>query len=594
MKSLSLFLLIALFSLSTSAQDILPPVLPWDGASRSLVVAKTHPWVTPSELMDLTETPNYKETMNWLEKLVAASPLLSMKSIGVSAQGRSIKMVIASTSKDHSAQALSQKPILLAQAGIHSGEIDGKDAGLMLLRDIAMGDKKNLLKKTNLLFVPILSVDGHERISPYNRVNQRGPTNMGWRTNANNLNLNRDYSKLETEGVQAIVNVINEYSPDLYLDLHVTDGADYQYDITYGWIGDQGYSPSISEWFANEYQPQLDQALSDQGHIPGPLMFAFNDLDFTEGNSEYAFSPRYSDSYGDVRHLPSILVENHSLKPYDQRVLGTYVLLEQTLKTLGEKGKALRTAIQQDQNSRKDSVVLEYTLSPLLLDSMHLLGIESIRKKSKITGKDYVTWTGKPVEEDIVVRRMNKPVMTVKVPQKYWIPAKCKGIIDKLKMHGIEMEVSAKEVNVQVEQYTIDEYTLATQQYEGRVRYNDVKLTSRSIKKTYPAGTYSISTDQPLGSLIVLLLEPQSPDGFLQWGYFNSIFSITEYIEDYVIEPLAAQMLEADQDLKKRFEEKMKSDSAFANSSYEIYQWFYAQSPYYDSAWKVYPVTREL
>src|SRR5690606_31703643 len=161
---------------------------------------------------------------------------------------REIKMVIATAEKKFTPQALAQssKPLLLIQAGIHSGEIDGKDASMMLLRDIVNGSKKDLLDRVNLLFIPILSVDGHERSSPYNRVNQRGPSNMGWRTNARNLNLNRDYAKLDTEEIRAVIAVINAYKPDLYLDIHVTDGADYQYDITYGYS--ESYSPRIAQW----------------------------------------------------------------------------------------------------------------------------------------------------------------------------------------------------------------------------------------------------------------------------------------------------------------------------------------------------------
>lgn len=319
---------------SLLAQDILPPTLPWKGKSESLVTGKKDPWITKAEASDFAETPSYAETMSWLEKLERSTDKIKIVSIGKSANGRDINMVIASSDKQFSVQALkdSKKPILLAQAGIHAGEIDGKDAGLMLLRDIIHGKKSELISQVNLLFVPILNVDGHERISPYNRVNQRGPNNMGWRTNARNLNLNRDYAKIDTEEIRAIIKVINEYNPSLYFDLHVTDGADYQYDITYGFS--EAYSPAIAKWLGSTFQPFVDQELKKYGHIPGPLMFAANDKDFTEGNMEFSFSARFSNNYGDLIHLPSILVENHSLKPYKQRVLGTYVFLEAAMKLL--------------------------------------------------------------------------------------------------------------------------------------------------------------------------------------------------------------------------------------------------------------------
>ncbi|MGL1886227.1 MAG: M14 family metallopeptidase [Reichenbachiella sp.] len=592
MKSI-LTILLSFFMTSVFAQDLLPPNMAWDGTSTSLIVKDDHAWVTPSELTGLTETPSYDETITWLQKLVDASPVLSMTTIGVSAQGREIKMVFASKAKKHTKEALVNKPIILAQAGIHAGEIDGKDAGLMLLRDIAFGDKSELIKDVNFLFIPILSVDGHERTGPYNRVNQRGPINMGWRKNANNLNLNRDYTKIETEGVQAVIEVINEYQPVLYMDLHVTDGADYQYDITYGWVEGSGYSPETANWFEEVYQPEVDAALSGQGHIPGPLMFAFNDRDFTEGNARYPFSPRYSDGYGDVIHVPSILLENHSLKPYKQRVLGTYVFLEQSIRSVIAGSKELEKAIALDQAARPDSIVLQYGLNESLADSMDLKGVSFEMKKSPITGQDYIAWTGKERNERVVVRNMDKPLVTVSIPKAYYIPSQYKTVIGKLKQHGIVTEVLTQTTTLELNQYKIKKYEMGEQPYEGHVRCENVELSTTKSKVVLPKGSVKVDTDQKLGVLAVLLLEPESPDSFLQWGYFHSIFSRTEYIEMYVIEPLAQQMLSEDAGLKIEFEAKMKADTVFANSPADIYAWFYARSPYYDQQWKVYPVLRE-
>ena len=334
LAALTAFILI--LALTSASQNFLPPAQEWHGKSEELIAKANNPWITPAETAGFAKTPTYQQTMDWFKKLADASPLLTMVSIGKSVENRDIYMIVASTDKFTTPEALknSGKPLLLAQAGIHSGEIDGKDAGMMLLRDIAFGDKQSLIEKVNFLFIPILSVDAHERSSPYNRPNQRGPENMGWRTNAQNLNLNRDYAKLDTKEVRAVVNVMNEYDPSFYMDIHVTDGADYQYDITFGGIGQQGNSPGIADWLENNYKPAADKSLSANGHIPGQLLFALNDMDFTAGNVVIAGGPRFSDSYGNLRHMPTVLVENHSLKPFKQRVLGTYVLLESTLQQL--------------------------------------------------------------------------------------------------------------------------------------------------------------------------------------------------------------------------------------------------------------------
>ncbi|MEJ7589846.1 MAG: M14 family metallopeptidase, partial [Ferruginibacter sp.] len=288
--------------LSSTAQTFLPPAVDWKGKSEALIAKPNNPWITHAEKSNFVTTPSYNETMAWFKKLTEASPLLTMVSIGKSLEGRNIYMIIASTEKDVSSASLkkSAKPLLLAQAGIHSGEIDGKDAGMMLLRDIAFGNKKDLLNKVNLLFIPILSVDAHERSSPYNRPNQRGPENMGWRTNAQNLNLNRDYAKLDTKEIRAVIKVINEYDPVLYMDIHVTDGADYQYDITFGGLSQKGYSPAISHWLEKNFKPNADKDLKANGHIPGPLLNALNNMDFSQVNIVTTGGPRFSDSYGDL------------------------------------------------------------------------------------------------------------------------------------------------------------------------------------------------------------------------------------------------------------------------------------------------------
>ena len=283
----------------------LPPEQVWHGASEKLVVKPGDPWITPSEKTGLTATPDYAETRAWLERLAAASPLIRVETFGRTPQGRDMIVVIAS--RDGSALDPA-KPVLLVQAGIHAGEIDGKDAGLMLLRDIALRGKADLLDKVNFLFVPIFNIDGHERTSPYNRPNQRGPVSQGWRTTAQNINLNRDYMKADAPEMQAMLGLINRYDPALYMDLHVSDGLDFQYDITFG-FQDAPYaqSPAANRWLEQLYRPKADAALKAAGHVPGPLVLAVDDRRPEDGLFLPRFAANFSHGYGDLRHMPSIL-----------------------------------------------------------------------------------------------------------------------------------------------------------------------------------------------------------------------------------------------------------------------------------------------
>jgi hypothetical protein len=615
-KILSLLCIIATFQLS--AQSILPPVQDWHGKSESLIVKSNNPWITVAEQSDFVTTATYEETMNWFKKLAASSPLISMVSIGKSPEGREIYMIIASTDKNVSATVLkkSEKPLLLAQAGIHSGEIDGKDAGMMLLRDIAFGTEKSLLDKVNFLFIPILNVDGHERSSSYNRPNQRGPQNMGWRTNAQNLNLNRDYTKLDTDEVRAVVNVINEYDPLLYMDLHVTDGADYQYDITFGGLEGMGYSKSISNWLAKNYKNQADKDLKAAGHIPGQLLFTVNDLDFSQGNKIQNGGARFSDEYGDLRHTASVLVENHSLKPYKQRVLGTYVLLESTLKILANDGNSLKESTIADRNKRVAQLPMKFKVPQMDVnvafensssatikkqvkvapDSLKLLGIEAKIIKSEITNSDYVQWTGKTETTTIANYKSTEAIDFVVRPKEYYIPLWCTEVIKRLKLHGIIMETLKESKVVTVEMYRIQDAKFQNESgsvlpFEGRMQVSGTAVPE-TRKETFPAGSVYISTDQTLGDLAMLLLEPKSANSFLSWGFFNAIFQRTEYIEAYIMEPTITKMLHDSPQLKKEFEDKKASDTVFANDTNAIYIWFYSKTKFYDEKYLLYPVGR--
>ncbi|MGS0682219.1 M14 family metallopeptidase [Shewanella sp. 125m-7] len=571
---------------------ILPPIMPWHGDSESLLVAADADWATPFEQNGLKTSPSYDETFAWLDKLISQSDMLKKVSIGQSPQGREIWMIVASKEGADDAASLSSnnKPTLLVQAGIHSGEIDGKDAGMMLLRDIVFNGKAELLDKANLLFVPIFSVDGHERSSEYNRVNQRGPVNMGWRTTAQNLNLNRDYAKADTPEMQHMLRAINIWQPDLYIDVHVTDGIDYQYDVTFGYNLAQGQSPAIYNWLENSYRPAIESSLTEQGHVPGPLVFAIDNADITKGMSLWNASPRFSNGYGDARHLPTILIENHSLKPFKQRVLGTYVLLESSLKAIANDSTKLKSAIQQDRYRYSPRVTLTWQQEQQA-QGWDFKGIGYTLEQSAISGNDIVRWNGEPkLYANLPVVGGTKADIKVNRPDAYYIPPQWQEVIERLSVHGIRMTTLSKPTELTLQQYQFAEPSFANNDYEGRQRIKAV-VSSQAIDAQLPAGTVRIDTKQPLGDLAILLLEPQSPDSLFQWGFFNPIFTRTEYIENYAVEPLAAQMLKDDPALQAEFD-KALNDPEFAANPKARLRWFYERSPYFDNQYLKYPVLR--
>jgi hypothetical protein len=511
-------------------------------------------------------------------------------------------MVVASSDRvfDAGGLASSPKPLLIAHAGIHAGEIDGKDAGLMLLRDLTVGGKRrDLLNHANFLFIPILNVDGHERISPYNRINQRGPGEMGWRTNARNQNLNRDFTKLDTEGVRALIKVLNDWKPDLYLDLHVTDGADYQYDITFGGNGRNGWSKAIGAWIEDTYRPAMNLALENEGHVPGNLVFAANGDDMQDGILTWSGDPRFSNGYGDAIHLPTILVENHSLKPYRRRVLGTYVLLAATLEFLGANAEGLREAVSADRARRPQAIPLSFEKNDSRdADEIVFKGIASERYQGGVSGAQVVRWTGESDTKAVPEILVDVPVDVTGVPKGYIIPPAWADVAERIAWHGITVERLAEPLTTVAEIYRLPDAKIAEPSdwtpnpFEGHIRIDPGEPVITRVETTFPAGSLWVDAGQDLGELLMLMLEPRGPDSFLQWGFFLEIFTRTEYAEAYVMEPLAQKMLERDPQLKARFEQKLSEDRDFAASPYQRLMWFYEQTPFYDQQYRVYPVAR--
>ncbi|MCF2861644.1 M14 family metallopeptidase [Pseudoalteromonas sp. Cnat2-41] len=584
-----------LLATALAADAHLPKLIPWQGQSEALM-QQQGVLTTAFEHSGGMISPDYQATMAYLKRLQQANPTqFSLVKIGQSDAGRDINMLVASEQGNNSAAhiANSDKPTLLIQAGIHSGEIDGKDAGFMLLRDIATGKRLDILKSVNLLFIPILNVDGHERASAYNRINQRGPAVMGFRTNGQNLNLNRDFTKLDTPGVRALAEVVNQYQPSLYLDIHVTDGADYQYDITYGYAptfasATPKVTAAMDQWIA----PVIDQKLEEMGHIPGPLVFVMDKMDFAKGLAGWVAGPRYSNGWGELRHLPTILVENHSLKPYKQRVLGTYVLIDGAITALTRHGDDINAAVAQSKAQQQERLVVErsYAKEP---DTIAFKGIAYDYYESTATGAKEVRYLGKPKHYDALPIFWQKEIKTeVDVPKAFYIPRQYTDVIATLKMQGVEIKPVTADIELPLAQARIVNHQFAQAPFEGRFRVS-AEFDYSTAKTTVNQQWLKVSTTQPLGLLATHMLHPEAPDSLFQWGFFHSIFQRTEYVENYALAPYAQQMLESNPDIAERYHAKLE-DEDFANDSDARRAWLYAQTPYYDQHYLHYPILMQF
>ncbi|ASD66945.1 M14 family metallopeptidase [Pseudoalteromonas piscicida] len=589
MMSSSIIMLTAMLGMNGH----LPPLMEWQGKSEQLL-QQQGPLTTDFELSGAIDSPNYADTMAFVDRLVAANPTqFKLETIGFSNSNRAIKMIVATEQGGDKSNVINNgKPTILVQAGIHAGEIDGKDAMFMMLRDIATGKRRDILTKVNLLFIPILNVDGHERRSEFNRINQRGPTVMGFRTNANNLNLNRDYTKLDTPGVKAVMQVINEYNPDLYIDVHVTDGADYQYDVTYGFNPTfASESPAIAEVLENQISPQINAALAAQGHIPGPLVFVMDKRDFKKGLAGWVATPRFSNGWGDLKGLPTILVENHSLKPYKQRVLGTYVFMDGVISGLSSNIQALREAVQKEAEFTPKQLVVErsYAKEP---DYVQFKGIKYKQFESALSGHVEAKYLGEPQDYDkLPIYWQKEAKTTVNVPEQFYIPPAYPEVVEKLKLHGIVVsKLPDGSVLENVSQASVKDYKFDIAPFEGRFRVNATFDINELTDKVDLSGWYKVATAQKSGELVTHLLHPEAPDSFFAWGDFNTIFQRTEYVENYALEPFARKMLKQNPAMALAFDKKIREDKQFANDPKARMEWLYARTPFYDNAYLKYPI----
>lgn len=553
-------------------------------------------WQTLAEQTDYRKTWNYADTIAFAQKLDRASDKIIYKSFGKSGEGRDLPLLIVSDGKITTPEQAkkSGKAIILIQAGIHSGEIDGKDAGFALVRDIAITKSRaDLLKENILLFVPVYNVDGHEMSSPYNRINQNGPDEMGWRATSAGLNLNRDYMKADAPETRAFLKLWNEWKPDFFFDLHVTDGADFQYNITYEYAHFQEVSPFVKDWMNTHFDGKIKAEVEKEGNLLTHYL-EFGGREVTSGIFTFIATPRYATGYAALRNRPGLLIETHSLKPYKSRVRGTYDVLWKTLEEINKSKASLFEA-----NKKADDEAVSYDLNdqfPLQIgltdksEPFQLKAVEYKFEDSAISGGKKLVYGTKPLEITVKKYDEGKVNASVAPPRFYVIPPQYTEVIARLEAHGIKLERMKNEFGIEVESYRLTEPKWAQSPFENRVPVS-YKITPIKEVRTFPANSVLVSTRQETSKVLIHLLEPASNDSLVYWGFFNSIFEMKEYFSDYIMEKIAAEMLAKDAELKKEFEEKLKDD-AFAKSARARLQFFYQRSPYADKRIGVYPVGR--
>lgn len=559
-------------------------------------------WLTHAEKTDYRETPRYAETVRYAQRLDQASSLIQYQTFGTSGEGRDLPLLVATEGETFTPESARHagKAVVLIQACIHAGEPDGKDAGLALLRDIAVtGTRPGLLKNLVVLFIPIYNTDGHERVSPYNRINQDGPAEMGWRTTSTYQNLNRDYMKADTPETRAWLSLWNSWKPDLFIDCHVTDGADYQYNITYQHEHHAGVAESVLAWERSVIDERVAPATAAAGNTVSWYLEFIDNRDLNAGIRDFNGSPRFSTGYTPIRNRPGILIETHMLKPYRPRVIGTYDFLRFALAEVSRDPESLLRAVRAaDEKTLADGRTYDparsYPIDFELTDKVRpydLKALEYQTAMSDVSGEPYVTFGDRPIDMTVPMYDDFGVKTAVAPPLYYIVPVQWQEVIAVLRAHGLTMEVTTEPLTIDVESYRFVDVEWPSGPFEGRLMPS-FKAEAVRERRTLPAGSVIIPLAQESAKVAINLLEPEAPDSLVHWGFFNATFEQKEYAENYILEKLAREMLVASQELREEFEKKLASDPGFAASPRARLEFFYRRSPYWDKQMNLYPVGR--
>jgi len=560
---------------------------------------------TRAEVSNFEATSSGEETLDFLRKLQARFPEMYIGFYGTSGEGRAMPFVVVSREKAFTARAARKvdKPVVLIQNGIHAGEIDGKDASLMILRDLALGRHPEVLDRLTLLVLPVYNVDGHERVSPYNRPNQNGPAQgMGFRTTTNGLDLNRDYLKLSSEEARALVSLVNAWRPHLHVDDHVTDGIDMDWVLTYTWAEAPQAPAPVDAWL-RAHMPAVLAATRKAGHKIGPYVDLVERNDPSKGFSSWVGQPRYSTGYFPLRNRPSILVENHSYKPYKDRVLANRDFLWALLDEVARDPDALNHAVEEAEaaevaRGRADAPPSEIAVEIAQSDDPKDIGRARLpvyageTKNSVITGQPILLFRRGDLKE-VEVPWIHKPkvVRSLPRPRGYLVLPGWPQIEQRLRGQGLRVEKLAKGAEIDAETMRVSDPKPAPAPYQGLTRVT-AKVERTAGRRAVPAGALWIPADQPDFELAVQLLEPEAPDSLLSWGLLSSLFEGKEYIDPRVLEGLTAEMLK-DPKTAADWAAALK-DEKFAADGNARYQWWYRRTPYWDERIGLLPYFRVM
>jgi len=543
------------------------------------------------------ETATYFEAVNYYKQLDKAYSQVKLLEMGPTDAGYNMHLALFCADGKFDLKALHSqgKVVVLINNGIHPGEPDGIDASMMLLRDLASG-KIKAPKNVVLGFIPVYNIGGCLNRGTTSRANQNGPKEYGFRGNSQNLDLNRDFTKNDSREAQSFARIFHLLDPDILIDNHVSDGADYQHTITLLTTQYNKLGGELGEWLRNSFEPMLYKGMKAKNWNMFPYV-NFETANPATGMEQFYDPPRYSSGYAALWQCIGFVPETHMLKPFKDRVLSTYAFMQTVMETASENSQALVSkrakAIEDVKRTRQFplSWQADSTRNSIVLFS----GYESDYKISEVTGQKRMFYNHeKPFTREVKFFDQFLGSRMAKSPAAYIIPQGWHSVIDLLKLNDVVMKQLATDTIITVEAYHLDDYKAAARAYEKHHRNGDVKLTAGMQAIQFLKGDYIIEMNQRANRYLVEMLEPAGDDSFFAWNFFDGVLQQKEGYSNYRWEDVAADILNKTPALRAALEQKKQADTAFAANASEQLNWVYKHSSYYESGHLRYPVYRVI
>lgn len=542
------------------------------------------------------ETATYHETIEFYRDLAKTYPEINIQSIGNTDSGYPLHIVTFNASGNFNFERIRNENLLvLINNGIHPGESDGIDATMLLFRDLANKTLENP-KNVVITTIPIYNIGGSLNRNSTTRANQNGPVSYGFRGNAQNYDLNRDFIKSDTENAKSFAEIFHLIKPDFFIDNHVSNGADYQYTLTHLFTQHNKLGGNLGKYLNEGFQPELESALEKKGWDITPYVNVFNRPPET-GFSQFLDSPRYSTGYTTLWNTLGMMVETHMLKPYKKRVEGTYELMVNAI-TIVSKEKQTIKNLRKKQFEKIEAAKnyhLNWQIDSTQISILNFKGYKADTLISEVTGFPRLKYNREiPFTKQVKYENYFIPKDTIEIPAAYIFKKGWHKVITRLTNNKIEFFELEKDTTLSVESYKIEAYKTRKNAYEGHYQHYNTKINSSKKTVSFFKGDIVVPTNQFGIRYLLETLEPQAPDSFYNWNFFDTMLQQKEGFSPYVFEDEALTLLQNDEVLRSEFLLKKKADKKFAQNWYAQLDWVFKKSKHYEQTHLQYPVYRIL